>query len=218
MIRIGKCSPSVRANLLQLIPAHERFAAAYPNLPTDAIYYSTFYAHAQPPRLFNEEAEWLSATLQELTQTVYGAAARRILTAGFIESPRSGRRQPWHFDYRGKTENIFVPLVPLTQENGTEYVDWAEPNSGPAELARLVEIIEPGEIEDLASLPDLSPHAVRRAEAEPFEILRMPYYLLHRGTPTNGPQVRRMFFIATTPHFDFDLSEADKAPIVSWGD
>jgi hypothetical protein len=38
----------------------------------------------------------------------------------FIESPVRCRAQKWHFDYRGRMENLFVPLVPQTERNGTE--------------------------------------------------------------------------------------------------
>jgi hypothetical protein len=193
----ARCSPHVEAALMRLVPVHERLATAYPGLPGDATFYSALFARGEPPRLAPDLGALLSAVCDELLAISYGATPAHVLTAGFIESPVRCRAQKWHFDYRGRTENLFVPLVPQTERNGTEYVAWATPEAGPAMLERYCALFSDTEQLDLSSLAGTDAHRVLRATARPFEILRMPHHLLHRGVENREPYVRRVFYMAT---------------------
>ena len=202
---------------MRLVLEHEAFVAAQPDLPPDAAFYSALFAAAEPLRLSPDLGALLSETCKELLQVVYGGTPMRVLTAGFLECPVHCRAQKWHFDYRGRTENIFVPLSPFTLNNGTEYVEWVAPEAGPAMLERYVALFSDTEQADLSALSEAAPHRVVRLTARPFEVLHMPRGLLHHGVENREPSARRAFYMATTLLPDFDLSPADKAPVVSWG-
>ncbi len=51
-----------------------------------------------------------------------GNPQRLVLTVGFLTAPPQNGTQRWHTDYEYPSDNIFVPLCPLTAKNGTEYL------------------------------------------------------------------------------------------------
>lgn len=68
------------------------------------------------PRLELEEHYLLVDVRHTLMSLVYDRKPAILLTAGFIESPINCRLQEWHYDFGGKTENIFIPLKAATFE------------------------------------------------------------------------------------------------------
>lgn len=69
---------------------------------------------------------------------------------------------------------------------------------------------------DLREAKIEEPYRTRRAIANPFEILRMPSHLLHRGTINQELYPRKVFYIATTLVPGFDLEPENKLPVISW--
>jgi hypothetical protein len=214
MIYLGPCSARVREGIQHLLVAHLCLVNEYlePNLPYIA--YSALLAHQCPRRISEADEKVLRDVCHELTRIAYGDKPVTILTAGFLEAPVNCRRQRWHYDYGGNTENLLVPLVPATERNATEYVEWLNPAMAEAMMHRILpQLSGTYELKDL-EIPE--PFRISRAIAAPFDIIRMPNVTLHRGTPNQEDFVRRVFYIATTLVAGFDLQASDKEPIVSW--
>lgn len=221
---IGACSPTMRDALLRLLPWHQRRAACtLGDQPSPYIFYTNLYARGESHELAPGSTDEVALLQQLITETctlVYGAAGgRTVLTAGFLEGPIGCRYQGWHYDYRGNTENIFIPLVSLTARNGTEYVDFGSlaksAANAPAVLAHLLQRGADGD--DLLTLPVLpttDPYVVRRLLAEPFQVVRMHAHCIHRGVCNEETYTRRVFFIASTDSPGFVLEEDYLAPIL----
>jgi hypothetical protein len=218
MIYLGRCSDFVQEALQALVTEHDRVVglAGEASWSTDHVLYTNLFARDTPPRLVAKHAALLGKAMDELVQQAYGTTPVWVLTAGYIESPVGCRPQYWHYDYGAKTENIFIPLTPLTERNGMEYVEWLSAEAGPAQVSRyggrLSELLPL----DLAALGIAEPYRIRRAAAAPYDVLRMPWHLLHHGISNQEPWVRRVFFMCMTLHPHFDLAPHDKQPVVSW--
>jgi hypothetical protein len=214
MIYLGPCSARVREGIQYLLAAHQCLVneCLEPNLPYIA--YSALIAHQCPRRISEADEKILRDVCHELTRIAYGDEPVTILTAGFVEAPINCRRQRWHYDYDGNTENIFVPLVPATEHNATEYVEWVNPAVAEAMMHRILpQLSNVYELKDL-EIPE--PYRTNRAIGAPFDIMRMPNVTLHRGTTNREDYVRKVFYIATTRVAGFDLQAHDKEPTVSW--
>ncbi len=218
ILHVGSCPSWVRDALTALLPEHERFRAQAGAIASaQDVFYTNLFAQKLPPRLDAEKEAVLEQVREALLRMVYKDSPVWPITCGFIESPVGSRVQYWHYDYGGRTENIFVPITPLTKKNGTEYVEWLAPDAGPAQFARYGERAVELMTYDIAALQIAEPYTLRRSTAQPYEVLHMPWHVLHRGNINSESFVRLMFFICTTQHEGFDLEAQDKQPVVSWG-
>lgn len=221
---VGACSPPMREQLAEMAAWHQRRAdLIFAGQPSPYIFYTNLYAAGQEHTLAPGTPTQVSALQALVAATcalVYGADTQRtVLTAGILEGPIGCRPQGWHYDYRGNTENIFIPLVPLTARNGTEYVDFGSlAQSAANRAAVLAFILQRGAAgDDLLTLPPLpiaDSYRVRRLNAEPYKIVRMHSHALHRGVRNEESYTRRVFFIASTDQPDYHLDEAYLAPII----
>lgn len=222
---VGACSPQMREQLAQIAAWHQRRAdLLFAGQPSPYIFYTNLYAAGQEHTLAPgtpAEVSALQALVAATCTLVYGNAAsqRTVLTAGILEGPIGCRPQGWHYDYRGNTENIFIPLVPLTARNGTEYVDFGSLAQSAANRDTVLAfILQRGAAgDDLLTLPPLptaDPYVVRRLNAEPFQIARMHSHALHRGIRNEERYTRRVFFIASTDQPAYRLEKEYLAPII----
>ena len=54
----------------------------------------------------------------------YSINTDNLISMGFITSQINCYDQHFHIDYNGTTETYFIPLVDLTDKNGTEYLEF----------------------------------------------------------------------------------------------
>jgi len=177
-----------------------------------------------PSSLDAELKEKTRTFIQRLLNSVYGEH-RRVLSVGFIHAVSGNKPQPWHFDYSCKTENIFVPMVRLSDLNGTEYVQFEEPAA--AEYWMWYLYATRDECYDLPPLfPDDDPrHQIPNApskayttkawNSEPYMITRLPFYLFHRGPTNRTDETKVLFYVATTDDPTFDMEKHQKSPIIT---
>ena len=223
---IGNCTPDMREWLHCLAQWHQRRAdTVLHGRPSAYIFYTNLYAHGQQHELEPgrpEEQQALHALITAACTLVYGAEEsqrRTILTAGFLEGPVGCHPQSWHYDYMGNTENIFIPMVPLTERNGTEYVDFGSLAKSAANRATVLNYIlqlyeETDELITLPPLPVQDPYVIRRLIAEPFQLVRMHSHALHHGVKNEESYVRRVFFIASTDQPGYMLTEHHLTPLI----
>lgn len=61
----------------------------------------------------------------------------KLYSYGFIVNPKNSQKdQYYHFDYTGKTGLIMIPMVYLTTENSTQYLNDFAPSAKPDLAAR----------------------------------------------------------------------------------
>ena len=223
---VGACSPEMCEWLHCLAQWHRRRAdTVLQGRPSAYIFYTNLYAHGQIHDLepgSPEEQQALQALIADALALAYGAEESRrrtVLTAGFLEGPIGCHPQSWHYDYMGNTENIFIPLVPLTERNGTEYVDFGTLEKSAANRTAVLHYIlqlyeETEELTTLPPLPVQDPYVIRRLIAEPFQVVRMHYHALHHGVKNEETYVRRVFFIASTNQPGYRLAEHHLTPLI----
>ena len=216
MIKFGSCSEQIQQKIIKLSGIQDLFVKRHCQNSTEYITYSALIANKCPPRLVPEEHQLLFGVCQTLISRVYGEKSVTLLTAGFVESPVNCKLQEWHYDFGGNTENIFVPLRPATSLNATEYVEWVRPGIELEMQQKLLPVIGEKRYLNLKEVNIEEPYRIRRAVANPFEILRMPSHLLHRGTINRELYPRKVFYIATTLVPGFDLEPENKLPVTSW--
>lgn len=223
---IGACSSEMRAWLHDLEQWHHRRAdTVLHGRPSAYIFYTNLYALGQAHEIESgspDEQAALHSLITDACTLVYGVEGsqqRTVLTAGFLEGPIGCHPQSWHYDYGGKTENIFIPIVPLTERNGTEYVDFGTLAQSAANRAVVMEYLtqrseEGDELITLPELPTTDPYVVRRLIAEPFQVVRMHSHALHHGVKNEEVYTRRVFFIASTDHPGYTFPEHHLTPII----
>jgi hypothetical protein len=216
MIHVDSCSAQARDSLQTLAAVHERLVAAELGslARPSVIFYSVLLAHGTQPRLSPGEQALLTQVVDEVTKKAYGDDAGQVLLAGFLEASPGCSPQLWHVDYDGNTETLFVPLVPLTAKNGTEYVQWESVERAIQMLAKYGPQIEAATLTDFSRLNPAEAYEIRRAVAEPFTILRMPYYLFHRGVRNEEAYARRVFFVTVAARAGFELTDDFKSPVI----
>jgi len=180
----------------------------------------------EPSSMFDFETQVKTRNfLHHLSNIVYGEQ-RRMLSFGFIQAGQGNQAQAWHTDYRGKTENILIPMVRMNDLNGTEYVHFEEP--GAAEFWFWYIYSTHDEAEELPPnlFPDDDPlhkipnapsknYTIKRWHSEPYTINRMPYYLYHRGPTNESNELKVLFYIVCTDDPTYTLETHEKAPVIT---
>jgi len=166
--------------------------------------------------------------LQSLLSRVYGAQYQKILGFGFIQAPHGNKTQAWHTDYGGKTENIFIPLVPMTDLNGTEYISFEDPDAAKFWFwyiyaahdftVELPPTLFPSNDErhQIPNAPSKK-YSIQRWNCKPFTVSRMPYYLYHRGPTNREKEMKVLFYVTVTSDPTFDVEEHLKGSVVVTG-
>ncbi len=67
---------------------------------------------------------------------------------------------------------------------------------------------------DLPLLDTPDPYQIKRLCAQPYEMVRVPFYYLHRGITNEESLHRTVFFICSTHDFNFDLDDFQKTSVV----
>jgi len=125
-----------------------------------------------------------------------------ILYYGFIISQPNNKNQYFHIDYKGKTITYFIPLVNLSNKNGTEYLYFYDDTNYMKYFHIFIDITKIYvDRKDIISylekynLFNLKDYEFRFANAEAFSILLLPYYVFHRGKINETNENRIMFQI-----------------------
>jgi len=166
--------------------------------------------------------------LQSLLTRVYGDQYQKILGFGFIQAPHGNKTQAWHTDYGGKTENIFIPLVPMTDLNGTQFVYFDDPDAAKFWFwyiyavhdfaVELPPTLFPDDDErhKVPNAPSKK-YTVKHWNAQPYTISRMPHYLYHRGPTNFEKETKILFYVTVTSDPNFDVEEHLKGAVVVTG-
>jgi hypothetical protein len=124
-----------------------------------------------------------------------------IISLGFINSQINSHNQHFHIDYNGITETYFIPLIDLDDNNGTEYVEFVSKEYNINILDELIGItdkfINKNQIIDYFTTKSIqsSNYKFKILNVKNWSMVKMPYYLFHRGQSNKGTMDRIMFQI-----------------------
>lgn len=131
----------------------------------------------------------------------YSIDPKQIVSLGFINSQINSYNQHFHIDYEGTTETYFIPLIDLTDCNGTEYVEFINRKYNESILSELVEITDKFinreqiiKYFESLNISD-SQYKFKILNGNKWCMVKMQNYIFHRGQSNKGTKPRTMFQI-----------------------
>lgn len=124
-----------------------------------------------------------------------------VLSFGFISGQPDCKEQHFHIDYDGVTETYFIPLCELNDKNGTEYLQFNSSVQNISLFSKLKKIgnrfsSREGVSGYLTSLGVKNDdYKFKIANSQPFTMIYLPNYVLHRGTSNKSGFNKVMFQI-----------------------
>ncbi len=136
----------------------------------------------------------------------------RVLTINFLTSKPNCKNQHYHIDYEGKTETFFIPLCELNDKNGTEIVEFHNLQDNLNNLPTLLEISntcynKQDLIDELTKYNiDRSIYNIKYVNSNPFSLIKISNYLLHRGRTNETLTDRVMFSVVVSCDSSYSLT------------
>lgn len=125
-----------------------------------------------------------------------------ILYYGFIISQPRNKNQYFHIDYKGKTITYFIPLVHITNLNGTEYLYFYDSSNYKKYFNVFLEITKKFITrEEIISylekynLLHMKDYEFRFANCDAYSVIMLPQDVFHRGKTNETDEYRVMFQI-----------------------
>lgn len=131
----------------------------------------------------------------------YNIDTKKIISMGFICSQVNSHNQHFHIDYNGDTETYFIPMIDLDDKNGTEYVEFINKEYNIELFNDLLNItnlyIDKEQIVSHFDKKNIvsENYKFKFLNGKKGCMVKMPYYLYHRGQSNKGTQNRIMFQI-----------------------
>jgi len=148
--------------------------------------------------------DWKTNDCQNLINIIkndYNINTEKLISLGFITSQKNCHDQHFHIDYNGTTETYFIPLIDLTDCNGTEYVEFKNDDFNLEILDKLISIndtfILRNELEQELKKMGINKetYEIKILNSNKWGMVYMPNYLFHRGQSNKGGIDRTMFQI-----------------------
>jgi hypothetical protein len=131
---------------------------------------------------------------------------------GFICSQVNSHNQHFHIDYNGNTETFFIPLIDLDNNNGTEYIEFINKDFNINIFNELLtitdEFINREQIINYFDKLNIlhSNYQFKFLNGKKGCMVKMPYYVFHRGQSNKGTQDRIMFQIIIAKNENANVS------------
>ena len=173
----------------------------------DLINHKVFYCNKWTEEQ-NEKGQAIVNTLkEECPHLKESFRTKTLIQVNIICAPPDCNNQLFHMDYKGDSESYFIPLVPLSDLNGTEYLHFTDKRNYKLYFDNLLYMSDnyldkPDAIDYLIQKLGLKANvdfAFKCANSDAYALLFMPYYVYHRGqknkTPINRLMVNVLFSI-----------------------
>ena len=140
-----------------------------------------------------------------------------LIQINIINAPPDCNNQLFHIDYQGDSFSYFIPLVELSDLNGTEYLYFFEEKNYKIYYENLLYLSDnyldkPEAIDYLTNTLGLKinvDYVFKCANSNAYSLLYMPYYVYHRGqknkTPINRLMLNILFSIGNK--FNYPIEE-----------
>ena len=134
----------------------------------------------------------------------------------FICAPPDCTDQLFHIDYLGDIISIFIPLVDLSDLNGTEYLNFYDCNNYIVYFDLMLEMSDKyftkDEAKDYLTTKGLifeKDYCFKCANGPAYSILEMPYYVYHRGqkNKTDCDRVMLNVLLSRQNKYDYPIDE-----------
>ena len=142
--------------------------------------------------LLKNESPYLKTSFEKYT----------LLQINFINAPPDCNDQLFHIDYLGDSISFFIPLVELSDLNGTEYLFFYDNENYMKYFPLMLEMSEKyfskpeaKEYMDAKGFIYGSDYEFRCANSNPYSLIEMPNYVYHRGQKNKTDQNRIMLNI-----------------------
>ena len=140
-----------------------------------------------------------------------------LIQLNIINAPPDCNSQLFHIDYQGDSASYFIPLVELSDLNGTEYLHFYDKKKYIQFYSTFLSMSDnyldkKDIIEYFKNKHDLNldvDFTFKCANSEPYALLYMPYYVYHRGqknkTNTNRLMLNILFSVGN--NFSYPIEE-----------
>ena len=142
--------------------------------------------------LLKTESSYLKETFEKYT----------LLQINFINAPPDCNDQLFHIDYLGDSISFFIPLVDLSDLNGTEYLFFYDKDNYIKYFPLMLEMSdkyftkpEAKEFMDSKGFVYDVDYSFKCANSDKYALLEMPNYVYHRGQKNKTKQNRIMLNI-----------------------
>ena len=149
-----------------------------------------------------------------------------LLQINFINAPPDCTDQLFHIDYLGDSISFFIPLVELSDLNGTEYLFFHDKENYVKYFPLMLEMSDKyfsrPEAKDYMESKGFQcgvDYEFRCANSDPFALIEMPNYVYHRGQKNKTNHSRMMLNILLSINNEYEYptdeiitdSEVDEA-------
>jgi hypothetical protein len=133
----------------------------------------------------------------------------KLLSIGIIHSFPDCDDQAFHYDYMNNTFTIFLPLVDIDEDNGTEYIEMLNHNYESVVEQLITRNYKTHLYEELKELIDNEAHALRRVVSQKYNLIKLNKNVFHRGVKNRKTYSKKMFqFVFTdVPEYKFNYIE-----------
>jgi hypothetical protein len=160
------------------------------------------YINLYQKNLNLKKHDYLLDYIKEIDMIKESLETCSILYYGFIISQPRNKNQYFHIDYKGKTITYFIPLVCITDKNGTEYLYFYDSSNYKKYFNVFLEItkkfITRDEIIFYLEKYDLihkKDYEFRFANCDAYSVIMLPHDVFHRGKTNETNEYRIMFQI-----------------------
>ncbi|CAF1396407.1 unnamed protein product [Rotaria sordida] len=112
---------------------------------------------------------------------------------GYLLNPINSQRQPFHIDYNCDYSSLFIPLVPLSDDNSVQYI-IPSPFIDSDLFHEATKNYDKINVNLL--LQNENYYTVRQCISNPFTVLKMDFRTIHRGISNQDTYHRPMFYIS----------------------
>jgi hypothetical protein len=160
------------------------------------------YVNLYQKNLGLHKYDYLLKYLKEIDPINADITKHNILYYGFIVSQPNNKNQYFHIDYKGKTVTYFIPLVNLSNKNGTEYLYFYDSSNYKKYFNIFIDITKVYITRDDVisylekhNLFNMKDYEFRFANTNAFSVIRLPHDVFHRGKINETSENRIMFQI-----------------------
>jgi len=159
--------------------------------------------------LLKNECPYLKTTFEKYT----------LLQINFINAPPDCIDQLFHIDYLGDSISFFIPLVELSDLNGTEYLFFYDNDNYKKHFPLMLEMSDkyftkPEAIEYMNNQGFVygKDYEFRCANSGPYALIEMPNYVYHRGqkNKTNHNRIMLNILLSINNAYEYPTDEIIK--------
>ena len=156
--------------------------------------------------LLKSESPYLNNTFENNT----------LLQINFINAPPDCNDQLFHIDYMGDSISFFIPMVELSDLNGTEYLFFYNKENYMKHFPLMLEMsdkyftrLEAKEYMESKNFIYGVDYEFRCANSDPYALIEMPNYVYHRGqkNKTNHNRIMLNILLSINNEYEYPTDE-----------